>query len=394
MRKRIGVHRTLAKPAVDVRTALFLFSDTGGGHRTAAQAIAAALSRMSPADSLRAEMVDVFAACGVFPLREGIKSYGTLLKVRPSPYSALYHLSNGRTRTRIMTEFAKPFMRGKFRRLLARMAPSMLVSVHPLLNGITRESIDSMRMQVPFVTVITDLVTIHHSWTADAPADHYIVASPEAKRVCLARDIPESRVHDLGLPIREGFHPVADSAEAKRALGLDVTRKTLLMMAGGEGGGRLFAILRHIAPRVRALGLQLVAIAGRNLSLQRRLQKMAAKFGPDTRVVGFVDNVAEYMRASDALLTKAGPGAICEAAACGLPIIVCDYISGQEAGNLAYVESREAGIVALEPEAVDDCIRRLFGADGSLLKRLREGALASARPRAADDIARFLLRLM
>ncbi len=389
-----AVQRTLSKPAVGVRTVLFLFSDTGGGHRTAAQAIAAALTRAAPANSLRTEMVDAFAACGVFPLRQGIKSYGTLLKVQPSPYPALFYLSNGKTRSRIMTEFGKPFIRGKFRRLVARLAPQALVSVHPLLNGLTRESIDALGMRVPFVTVITDLVTIHHSWTADAPADHYVVGSPEAKRVCLARDIPESRVHDLGLPIRDGFYPAADPQQAKRALGLDVARKMLLVMAGGEGGGRSFTILRHIAPRVRALGLQLVVVAGRNAALQLRLERMASKFGPDARILGFVDNVADYMRAADALVTKAGPGTICEAAACGLPIIVCDYISGQEAGNLAYVEARGAGIVALEPEAVDDSIRRLFAGDGSLLARLREGALASARPHAADHIANFLLSLM
>ena len=373
---------------------LFLFSDTGGGHRTASEAIDAALTRTNPTEPIATELVDVFAACGVFPLREGIKSYGTLLKVQPSPYPALFHLSNGRTRARIMIELGKPFMRGKFKNLLERVRPSLVVSVHPLLNTLARETIDEIGVATPFVTVITDLVTIHHAWTSEALADQYVVASPEAARVCRLRGIPRSHIHDLGLPIRSGFSPPADLAAAKRALGLDPDRRMLLVMSGGEGGGRMRVILRNIAGTARSLNLQVVMICGRNEELRERLSALAPRFGPGAIVLGFVDNVADYMRAADVLLSKGGPGTIAEAAACGLPIIVCDYISGQEAGNLGYVESRGAGVVALEPPDVAATLRGLLGTDPEPLQALRAGALASARPHAADEIAKFLLSLL
>lgn len=373
---------------------LFLFSDTGGGHRTAAEAIDAALQRISPNAPIATELVDVFAACGIFPLREGIKSYGTLLKVQPSPYPALFHLSNGRTRARIMIELGKPFVRGKFKSLLERVRPSLVVSVHPLLNTLARETVDAIGLATPFVTVITDLVTIHHAWTSGAMADQYVVASAEAARVCRLRGIPRSRIHDLGLPIRSGFSPSTDRAAAKRTLGLDPERRMLLVMSGGEGGGRMRIILRHIAGTARALDLQIVVICGRNQELRDKLTQLAPRFGPGAIVLGFVDNVADYMRAADVLLSKGGPGTIAEAAACGLPIIVCDYISGQEAGNLGYVESRGAGVVALEPADVASTLRGLLGVDAEPLQALRAGALAGARPRASDDIARFLLGLL
>ncbi len=373
---------------------LFLFSDTGGGHRTAAEAIEVACKRAQPGQPVPTEMIDAFEACGIFPLREGIKTYGALLNVRPSPYPALFHLSNGRTRSRIMTELGKPFIRRNFRELLERLNPSLVVSVHPLLNELARETIDELGLRAPFVTVITDLVTIHHSWTSDSAADEYVVASPEAAHVCTSRDIPASRVHDLGLPIRDGFSPAVDAVAAKTRLGLDPQRRVLLVMSGGEGGGKLRSILRRVAGVVRALNLQVVAICGRNEALREQLTALAPRLGPGAQVHGFVTNVADHMRAADALLSKAGPGTIAEASACGLPIVVCDYISGQEAGNLAYVESRSAGVVALEPSDVSATLRRLFGSDSGPLARLKAGALASARPHAADDIARFLLGLL
>ena len=42
----------------------------------------------------------------------------------------------------------------------------------------------------------------------------------------------------------------------------------------------------------------------------------------DVVPLGFVTNMAEYMVASDVLVSKAGPGTIAEAAAVGLPVMM------------------------------------------------------------------------
>ena len=369
---------------------LFLYSDTGGGHRAAAQAIDRALCGAG-GEGIDTHHVDAFASCGVFPLREGVASYGTMLKVQPSPYPAIYHLTNGETRFRVISELGMPFMRRNLRRMLAETRPDIVVSVHPLLNTFARRLIESMRLDAELITVITDLVTIHHSWTADAAADDYIVASPEAGALCVERGILPEHVHDFGLPIRDGFAPTADPRAARSALGLDPERRTLLVMAGGEGGGRIRRLLGEIAPAVRALDLQTIVVAGRNEALRKRIAEMADDFGPGARVLGFIDDVPDYMRAADLLLTKAGPGAIAEAAACGLPVVLYEYISGQEKGNLDYVLSRRAGVVALDADSVIAALERLFAAGSTELEGMRVQALKTARPDAARDIARFLV---
>jgi 1,2-diacylglycerol 3-beta-galactosyltransferase len=374
---------------------LFLYSDTGGGHRAAAQAIDGALRQLDGADRIETHHVDAFADCGVFPLREGVASYGSMLKVQPSPYSAIYHLTNGQTRFRVISELGMPFIRRNFRRMLAQTRPDIVVSVHPLLNAFARRLIEAMELDAVLVTVITDLVTIHHSWTAGAAADEYVVPSPEARDLCVQRGIAPERVHDLGLPIRDGFLPrSSDAAAAKRLLDLDPDRKTLLVMAGGEGGGRLRRMLTEIAPTIRKLGLQTVVVAGRNDALRKRVADMAADLGEDPQVLRFIDNVADYMRAADVLLTKAGPGAIAEAAASGLPVILYEYISGQEKGNLDYVRSRRAGVVALDAESVVAALERLFSPDSAELAGMSVQALKAARPAAAHEIARFLVGVL
>src|SRR4029077_4123188 len=154
-----GKVQTLAyEPSSESRSILFLFSDTGGGHRASAQAIDAGLRGLDGADFVPIHHVDAFASCGTFPLREGVASYGSMLKVQPSPYPAIYHLTNGRTRFRVIAELGKPFIRRNFRRMLQELRPDLVVSVHPLLNVYARQLIDASGLRAPLVTVITDLV--------------------------------------------------------------------------------------------------------------------------------------------------------------------------------------------------------------------------------------------
>jgi len=64
-------------------------------------------------------------------------------------------------------------------------------------------------------------------------------------------------------------------------------------------------------------------------------------------VLGFTDKIPEYFRAVDLLVTKAGPGTLAEANAAQLPVVVYDYVPGQERGNVDFVRHNGLGGVAL-----------------------------------------------
>jgi 1,2-diacylglycerol 3-beta-galactosyltransferase len=65
-------------------------------------------------------------------------------------------------------------------------------------------------------------------------------------------------------------------------------------------------------------------------------------------VLGFTNKVAEYFRAVDLLVTKAGPGTLAEANAAQLPVVVYDYVPGQERGNVDFVRHNGLGVIALK----------------------------------------------
>src|SRR5207247_1511167 len=70
---------------------------------------------------------------------------------------------------------------------------------------------------------------------------------------------------------------------------------------------------------------------GRTETRRRRLPRR--HFATPPLVLGFVDYMPELMRACDVTVTKAGPRAIAEALATGLPLIITGVLPGQEPPN-------------------------------------------------------------
>src|SRR5580698_8488899 len=144
------------------KRALLLISDTGGGHRSAANAIVAALDERLPKFETRIE--DVAAHCA-FPLTQLGLGYSMALRYAPPVYGALYYATNGRRRYRALVRFCEPLYRERLRDLFLDYRPDVIVSVHPLLNHAALRARDDAHMQhVPVVTVITDLGKVHESW--------------------------------------------------------------------------------------------------------------------------------------------------------------------------------------------------------------------------------------
>ncbi|HBA90923.1 MAG TPA: galactosyldiacylglycerol synthase, partial [Anaerolineaceae bacterium] len=82
-----------AKPHI-----LFLFSDTGGGHRAAAEAIIEAINLEFPGQ-VTTEMVDIFLQYAPPPINLAPRIYPHLSQM-PNMWEMGYRASDGRRRTR------------------------------------------------------------------------------------------------------------------------------------------------------------------------------------------------------------------------------------------------------------------------------------------------------
>lgn len=346
------------------KRALLLISDTGGGHRSAANAIAAALEETkNPAYEPRIE--DVAAHCA-FPLTQLGLGYSMALRYAPPIYGALYHATNGRRRYRALVRFCEPLYRERLRDLFISYQPDVIVSIHPLLNHAALRARDDANMRhVPVVTVITDLGKVHESWLVPE-ADAIVVPAREVYARALARGVSPARLRLLGHPIHPKFDDVTGSkADLRAQLGLSADTPAVMLMAGGEGGGKLLSTALALA-RAR-LPVELVVVCGRNEPLAQKLSELSATLPTKMQVLGFTDKIPEYFRAVDLLVTKAGPGTLAEANAAQLPVVVYDYVPGQERGNVDFVRHNGLGLIALQgASTVVAAVRSLIANPGRL----------------------------
>ncbi|HBX82646.1 MAG TPA: galactosyldiacylglycerol synthase, partial [Propionibacteriaceae bacterium] len=104
---------------------------------------------------------------------------------------------------------------------------------------------------------------------------------------------------------------------------------------------------------------------------------------------GFTRDMPDFMAAADMIVTKAGPGTICEAFAARLPLILYSRMPGQEDGNVTYVVQHEAGVWAPRPWEVVQAVTR-WVEDPEARVRASEAAARVAKPQAARDIARII----
>jgi 1,2-diacylglycerol 3-beta-galactosyltransferase len=273
--------------------------------------------------------------------------------------------------------------------LISENDPDVVLSVHPLLNHLSHQAIQRSGRPRGLMTVITDLVDFHRGWTF-SQADLVIAPTEDARRVAMKRRVPSDRVKLLGLPVDLRFRPPAPGEKhaLRRRFGLDESRFTVLVMGGAAGVGGLTNQVRALSAEPHAW--QVIAVCGKNEKIRRRL--IDEEFATPTLVLGFVDNMPELMRACDVVVTKAGPGAIAEALATGLPLVITGFLPGQETPNVDFVVDSGIGAFAPKEEDLRDEIR-VLAEGGPTWREMSRRAEELAYPYASSDIARECLML-
>src|SRR5262249_49361954 len=134
---------------------------------------------------------------------------------------------------------------------------------------------------------------------------------------------------------------------------------------------------------------QLIVVCGRNRRARQRISAMALPM--PTLVLGFVETMPELMRAADLMIGKAGPGAIAEALATELPLIITSHVPGQETANVHFVTETGIGIHSPRSKDLLKKVEELLAGDRAQLRMMAERAATVARPYAALDVARRCL---
>lgn len=380
---QIGAERT--------KTVLILMSDTGGGHRASAEAIGDAF-KLEYGDEYRIIVKDVWKEYTGWPLNDMERQYKFMVK-HVQLWKVAFHSTSPKWihscyLAAIAAYYAKEVEAG-----LMEYKPDIIISVHPLMQHIPLWVLkwQGLQKKVVFVTVITDLNTCHPTWFHPGVNRCYCPSNEVAKRA-LVDGLEESQVRVFGLPIRPSFaRAVLSKDKLREELEMDPDLPAVLLMGGGEGMGPVKKTAKALGESLydKELGKpigQLIIICGRNKTLKSTLESDEWKI--PVKVRGFETQMVKWMGACDCIITKAGPGTIAEALIRGLPIILNDYIPGQEKGNVPYVVDNGAGVFTRSPKETARIVTEWFSTKTHELKMMSENALKLAQPEAVFDIVK------
>ena len=375
---------------------LLLSSDTGGGHRASALALRAALERLLPGE-VKVDIVDFWVQLAGGPFSNFPAQYAFLAK-HPLLWKLTYELTRFPPARAFTETLFNAVAHRKIRDAFKEHAPDLIISVHPLVNTLSLRVLKRMREEtgiptVPYVTVVTDLGGAHPTWFV-RNADMIYVPSEPVRKIAIKCGILPAKVKQFGLPLRSAFwtEPDCGKREMKESLGLSVDVPAVLIVGGGDGVGKLGKVAMEIAKRVRGEcgeeGAQLVVICGKNASLKEELKNK--NWPVQVHVLGFVNNMSDWMTACDILCTKAGPGTIAEALVRGLPILLTSFLPGQEEPNVRFVLDNNVGAYATRPKKIAALITKWLK-NPLLLTEMANKACAISTPHSTESIAKDII---
>jgi 1,2-diacylglycerol 3-beta-galactosyltransferase len=365
-----------------VKRVLFLMSDTGGGHRAAAEAIRDALFVRYGQQAVQVELVDVFKQAR-FPLNYMPEFYPWLVNHSKASWGLTYNLSNTRGRAKVLSRSMYLSNANRFKRMVRQHPADVVVCVHSVIARPSMQAFMTLEKRPPFITVVTDLVSTHMFWY-DRRVERCLVPTQQAYDRGVEAGLTPDQLRITGLPVHPRFADgLMDKADARAQLGWDTQVPAILLVAGGEGMGPLYETARAI--NAKRLPCQLAIVAGKNKPLKARLE--ASEWHQPTHIYPFVKDMPRLMAAADILVTKAGPATISEACIAGLPLILSDAIPGQETGNVEFVVQNNAGVFAPQPSAVGDAVADWLAEGPAGLKRRAANARRLGRRNAVWEIA-------
>ncbi len=356
-----------------LRRALLVPGSISTGHQTAAIACAATLEALG----WKTHTLDASWLLGQGWGAAAEATYRTALAI-PGLYDA-FHYTALRTGSRLAMQAdaaARFKLVPRLRDYLDRNPVQLVISI----SATGASAVSKVATRYPamrHVVFCTDAAP-HRLWVH--PNVHLYLVTSVAAEPAVHRFQPEAKVIVIPPAVRPEFYRPPTQRSARIGLGIGEQDRCVLLAAGSRGLGPL----AEIAIALAAAGLVVLAVAGYNPRLERKLA-VAAERNPKIQFFGFTDRMAELMAAADLIVTS--PGGTCmEARTVGRPLLLLDLVQGHGRDNLQH--ELQFGDAAVTSQRPADVVRAAL----AYLQRIKPPPVEPTRS-LADWEERFRLAL-
>lgn len=187
-------------------------------------------------------------------------------------------------------------------------------------------------INIPVYCIMTDYTVIPF-FVDGKELDYHYAPNEKLKRKLMKMGFEEEKIHPVGIPVSPKFNLDITKKEARAALGLDASKKLVMIMTGGAGCGNIKKICKKLLKKADD-SVVIYVFCGRNEKLYKKITEY---FPPErVRAVGFTDKIYMYMKAADVVLSKAGGLSSTEVAVANVPFVHLKAIPGCESYNIKY----------------------------------------------------------
>ncbi len=371
---------------------LFVYLNTGNGHRAQAEVLQEAFFDYAP--GMKVELLcgfDKKNRAGHILLEDG---YATACNYLHGVWPLIYDLGEFKFFQTIVRQTVRLHTESYLKKVLEEKQVTDIVSFHFVMTPVLTDAIRYIRKKtgrrIRMTVITTDPFTGPSAWFY-MKNQTYLVASPQFRELALKNGIAPDKVRIVPFLLNKKFSRPVTRDEIdflRRKYGYSKDKRVVLLAGGGEGlpGALKFVnqCVVHKAP------FSVAVVCGRNKGLYRSLE-LVSKVAPwlDLHIYGFVDYMDSLVKLSDLVVSKAGTSTIMEIASQQKPIIISNYIYGQEKGNLEFVKANGIGSFIRHSSDIYAKINGIFSSEDSYGK-----ALAACRGLVIDTDVKKIVRYL
>ena len=225
----------------------------------------------------------------------------------------------------------------------------------------------------------------------------------KADIVCVAYDgldrfFPSNKIIKTGNPVRQDLLDITSKrAEAIRFFGLDVTKKTILVLGGSLGARRINQLIDKELTFFDSLGVQLIWQTGKLYIDQYKSHDN--KDG--VQVHAFLNRMDLAYSAADFIISRAGASSVSELCIVGKPTIFIpspNVAEDHQTKNAAAIVKNDAALMIKESELDDSFqsqFKRVYTSDEQqekLSTEIKKLALVNATKDIVDEVEKLISR--
>ncbi len=360
---------------------MILAARYGDGHLRAAKAIA--LQLLIKNNQLRLGILDYYRF--VNPALDNVFRWVYLTSVRRSPslwrwfYTSTQNIDPLSGTQRMINHIGLK----RFYGAIKESPPKLIVSTYPTAAGVVSTLKQQGKLDAVNFVVMTDY-SVHTQWIHPS-VDMYFVGSEDMRKELISRDIAPDKVIVSGIPVDERFEDSVDGEEVMLRYGMEMDSPVILFMGGSYMPISEYVQVLKILDRVPARHTTVV-IAGHEEWRFNLAQEYKEQAKNPMVVLGYVNNIHEFMAVSSLLISKAGGLTTTESLCRGLPTVIYRPIPGQEDANAEFLVRNGAGRRAHTEEDLGEIVTHLLEHPWELKAMVRQ-AKSLGHPDAVKTVA-------